>query len=157
MLGVGGSSAHASLVPELGLQHDAAALRRTYLRFMDQAIPLLAQDSQDHVSKLEGLREEAPAVTHDMSRAVERELNTLAALRCARALLDLAAGEEGPLPADPFVPSRPLRSRRDGGVAVIWSVGPNREDEGGIHAEDGWIDDVGMWVRSPSRVLPREE
>ncbi len=54
------------------------------------------------------------------------------------------------LPRDPFVDGKPLRAKRADGGLLVWSVGPDGEDDGGPPAPDAERqpdnDDVGLWL-----------
>ncbi|MFM9057698.1 MAG: hypothetical protein ACKOSQ_00980 [Planctomycetaceae bacterium] len=54
------------------------------------------------------------------------------------------------VPRDPFTADEPLRSKRSGDGWVVWSVGPDGEDDGGpvppdVESVEG-NDDVGLWM-----------
>jgi hypothetical protein len=41
------------------------------------------------------------------------------------------------VPADPF-DGKPLRYRREGTGFRLWSIGPDRKDDGGVEGKPGW-------------------
>ncbi len=98
-----------------------------------------------------GYRGEDLAIMH---RRLARVALAVAAFRAERGKLPAALAELSPdfladIPPDVFTEGL-LACRRDGQSLVIYSVGPNRRDDGGRHDLTGDADDLAIEFRGPA-------
>src|SRR5262249_49754007 len=141
----------ASLYVPGGVKHQRAALLRYLTRFVEAA-RLPPEPQREEIARLEAGLAEQPllvrAFTPGLAKIVEALRRSDAQLRCARAAVAaeryrrahgrwpeslqelVEAGLLKEVPADPY-DGRPLRLARPGDGLVVYTVGPDLQDNGG--------------------------
>lgn len=165
------------------LPSDIAGYRRRFRRYRQLAAgtedgspnwPDMKRAIDDVEDKLSGSAREgivSRLITPALGSVFQSQARAMATHRAAEVLLAatrerlatgtlpdsldaLVPGRLPVVPADPFSTKAPLRMRVDGDETVVWSIGPDGEDDGGPQrdGEDREIDndDVGLRMTAPA-------